>query len=62
MFDFLQGLAAAISGKTRKKDQILFSTDTGELSFDIEQSGTVTRYTVKDQLAQSLDGKTLLIL
>lgn len=62
MFEFFRGIATAISGKTRKNDQILFSTDTGELQFDIADNGTTTRYSVKDQLAQSLDGKTLLIL
>ena len=62
MFKFWKGLAAAIGQKAVTEDQILYSQDTGELSFDIKDGNTTTRYTVKDPIAQSLDGNTILIL
>ena len=62
MFEFFKGVASAIASKTRKDDQILFSTDTQTLEFDISDGTTTTRYTVHDPLVSSLDGKTLLIL
>lgn len=62
MFDFLQGIKNAVAQKQLKKDQVLYSTTTGELFFDIEQNGTVTRYVVRDPLMQDLDGETLLLL
>lgn len=62
MFDFLRGVKNAITQKQLKKDQVLYSTSTGELFFDIQDGNQVTRYVVRDPLAQSLDGETLLLL
>lgn len=62
MIKFLEGLKAAINAKPVSKDQILFSKDTGELQIDLSDGNSTTRYSVKDPLAQSLDGKTILIL
>lgn len=64
MFNFLQGVKNAITQKQLAKDQVLYSTTTGELFFDIKDDteNTITRYVVRDPLAQSLDGQTILIL
>lgn len=63
MFEFLQGVKNAITQKQLKKDQVLYSTTTGELFLDIDnENGTVTRYVIRDPIAQQLDGETLLLL
>lgn len=63
MFEFLQGIKNAVTQKQLKKDQVLYSTTTGELFFDIDTgNGTVTRYVTRDPIAQQLEGNTILIL
>lgn len=62
MFNFFRGIKNAITQKQLANDQVLYSTSTGELFFDIQDGNQVTRYVVRDPLAQSLDGETLLIL
>lgn len=63
MLEYLYGVATAIAAKVTKANQVLFSTDKQTLSFDINNGGTVTRYTVRDpEVVDKLEGKTLLIL
>ena len=63
MFEFFKGIKNAISQKALKKDQVLYSTSTGELFLDIQDgNNTITRYVVRDPIAQDLDGETLLLL
>lgn len=47
MFNFFKGLKSKVAAKSVANDQVLFSTDTGQLNFDMDS----TRHPVKDPTA-----------